>query len=162
MKFTFKEYKIARTKNYVKTNNLFFFCNGINLSYNNWIPIEQNLKNLKISYYKVFNKTSIKKLKNSIYKNVTAVVNSVTFLLKVTAPSKELEKQIIINNIKHLFFDMLALNLNNKVYSKTQLKTMVSCNYKNNKLLLFQFNLTNLKLSNKKTINKTKIRNNVI
>jgi hypothetical protein len=70
MKFTTKEYKITKTKSYIQTSNLFFFFNGINRNSNDWIIIEQKLKNINFEYYKIFNKTSKKTLENSIYKNV--------------------------------------------------------------------------------------------
>jgi hypothetical protein len=41
---------------------------------------------------------------------------------------------------------ILAVKFNNKVYSVAQLKSMNSLNYCENKLLIYQFGITNLKL----------------
>jgi hypothetical protein len=150
MKFTTKEYKITKTKSYIQTSNLFFFFNGINRNSNDWIIIEQKLKNINFEYYKIFNKTSKKTLENSIYKNVIPTINSITFLIKLRSNTKELSKQILLNNFEPLLFTLLAVKLNNKIYSTTQLKALPSLNYSENKLLLFQFSITNLKTFVKK------------
>lgn len=146
MKFTFKEYKNIKTKNYIKENNLFFFFNGININCYNWTFIKQNLQKINFNSYKISNKITINNLKKSIYKNIIPTINGVTFLLKPIETTKELKKQILFHNLKELFFDPLALNLNNKIYSNNQINNLLSNNYKDNKLLYFQFKITNLKI----------------
>jgi hypothetical protein len=90
-------------------------------------------------------------LNNSIYKNVTPLINSVTFLLKPLDNSKEITRQKILTNFEPLVFILLAIKLNNKIYSKNQLINKFSFKYKENKLLFFQFNATNIKIAlNKK------------
>ena len=37
MKLNIKDYKILKTKKYLKDNNLFFFVNGINQNVLDWI-----------------------------------------------------------------------------------------------------------------------------
>lgn len=145
MEFSSKEYKTSKTKQYIKTTKLFFFFTGIDKSSNDWILIEQNLNNLKFNYYKVFNKITTQTLQNSIYNNVKPVINGITFLIKPTFESQLLSKQVLINSFEPLFFVMLALKLNNKVYSTKRLGNMSSLEYHENKLLLYQFGLTNLK-----------------
>ena len=146
MDFTTKEYKIQKTKSYVQSNNLFFFFNGINRSSTDWIIVEQSLKNINFDYYKIFNQTSKKTLDNSIYKNITPTINSIIFLMKPISSSKELAKPVLLNSFEPLLFTLLAVKLNNKIYSHYQLKNTYSLNYKDNKLLLFQFGITNLKV----------------
>lgn len=146
MEFSSKEYHIQKTKNYITKNNLFFFFNGINRKSNNWIVSEQELKKMFFSYYKILNKISKKTLNNSIYLNSSSLINSVTFLLKTTLNNKKLTKQVLLKNFESLLFILLAIKINNKIYSKNQLINNFSFNYKENKLLLFQFSLTNTKI----------------
>lgn len=145
MKLTFKKYKITKIKSYIKTNNFFLFLNGINLNYNQWVFIEQNLQSVNFNYYKINNKISIKTLNTSIYKNITSTINSVIFLIDVIEPYQELKKQVILNHLNQLFFNILAINLNNHIYSKNQVQHILSLNYKTNKLLFYKFQITNLK-----------------
>lgn len=150
MKFTLKEYKIAKTKSYIKTNNLFFFFTGTYRNSNEWITVDQNLQNMNFDYYKIFNKTSKKTLKNSILKSFIPAINSITFLTELIINSKEVKKQTLLNSFEPLLFTILAIKLNNKIYSTYQLKKIFSCNYTENKLLFFQFGVTNLKIVLKK------------
>lgn len=145
MEFSSKNYHLKKTKNYTVKNNLFFFFNGINKKSNDWISVEQELQKLSFSYYKILNKISKKALNNSIYVNVTPLINSVTFLIKPEKNKKELTKHLLINNFDHLTLIILAVKLNNKVYSKNQLSDIFSFNYKENMLLLFQCGVTNIK-----------------
>ena len=142
MEFTSKEYKTFKIKNYLKNDKNFFFFNGINQNYSNWVKTEQSLKNINLSYYKILNKTSNKTFQNSIYKNMRFSINSVTFFIKPIILNPLLSKKILFNLDIFVF---LAFKLNNKIYSSTQVKYTNSFNYCENKLLLFQFNLINIK-----------------
>jgi hypothetical protein len=142
MKLTPKDYKTIKTKNYLKKNNLFFFFNGINQNSNNWIKTKQTLQNLNLNYYKVFNKTSINTCKNSIYQNTVATINGITFLIKPSLNTILITKKVLFNLDPFVF---LSLKLNNKIYSLNQVTCMNSLNYYNSKLLLYKFNITNIK-----------------
>jgi hypothetical protein len=142
MKLTPKNYKTIKTKNYLKKNNLFFFFNGINQNSNNWIRTKQDLQNLNLNYYKIFNKTSIATFKNSIYKNNDAPINGLTLLIKPTSHNILITKKILFSLDPFIF---LAFKLNNKIYSLTQIKQINSFSYYNNKLLLYKFGITNIK-----------------
>lgn len=146
MEFSSKEYHIKKTKNYLINNKLFFFFNGINIKSNNLLNIEQEIQKLSFSYYKILNKISKKTLDKSIYINISPLVNSVTFLIKPLNINKEITKQRILTNMEPLLFILLAIKLNNKIYSKDQLVDRFSFKYKENKLLFFQFNITNIKI----------------
>ena len=150
MDLTTKKFKIEKTKNLIKHNNLFIFLNGINRNSNDWILIEQELKKINFNYYKIFNKTSKKTLNNSIFLNTSSLINSMTFLLKPLVAEQEINKNILLNKIETLIFSLLAIKVNNKIYSKTKLKNLVSLNYKNNKLLLYKFLISNTKVILKK------------
>lgn len=150
MQFSSKDYKILKTKNYLKENSLFFFFNSIHRNSNDGIIIEQNLKKFNLNYYKIFNKTSRTTINNSIYKNSNELINSMTVFIKPISHSLELKKSNLLSCFEPLMFNMLAIKLNNKIYSTSQLKEISTLNYKDTKLLLFQFSLTNLKLILKK------------
>jgi hypothetical protein len=144
MEFNSKDYKIVKTKSYLKKTPLFFFLNTINHDSNDWVISEQNLKNLNLNYYKVFNKLTNNILKNSIYNN-TQIVNGITFFIKPSKNSKTLPKQVIVDNFEILLFTLLAIKLNNKIYTITHFKNSNSLEYKENKLALYQFGTLNLK-----------------
>jgi hypothetical protein len=139
-------YKLNKTKNYIKSNNLIFFLNGINKNSNDWVITEQKLKTLKLNYYKIFNKTTIKALKNSIYFSTIPMVYGIVFFIKPQTETQTLAVKNVSTNLESLFFTVLALKLNNKVYSAKQLKSNNSFKYKENGLLTAQFYTTNLKL----------------
>jgi hypothetical protein len=149
MDLTTKKFKIEKTKNFIKHYNLFIFLNGINRNSNDWILIEQELKKINFNYYKIFNKTSKTTLNSSIFLNTSSLINSMTFLLKPTE-KKDINKNILFNRIEALIFSLLAVKINNKIYSKPQLKTLISFNYKNNKLLFYKFLISNTKTIFKK------------
>lgn len=146
MKFSSKEYHIKKTKSYIK-KNLFFFFNGVNKKSNDWIHAEQELQKLSFSYYKILNKISKKTLNKSIYINVSSLINSVTFILQPEKiEKKEITKQVLIKSFEPLAFILLAVKFNNKIYSTNQLSNIFSFKYEENKLLFFQFNITNVKV----------------
>jgi hypothetical protein len=141
-----KTYKLNRTKNYIKENNLVFFFNGINKNSNHWLLTEQKLKTLKLNYYKIFNKTTIKSLKKSIYFSTTPMIYGIIFFIRPHSETQALSVKNVLNNLESLSLTVLALKLNNKVYSAKQIKNNNSLNYKENKLLMSQFCITGLKL----------------
>ena len=143
MQLNFKNYRIIKTKNYIKKENLYFFFNGITKDSNNWTIIEQNLKVIHFNYYKVFNQTSKKVFSHSIYKHTRWIINSITFLIKPNI--KKLFKQTLSVNFDFILFNMLGLKINNKIYQTNQFKKNYSLNYKNNKKLVFQFKITSLR-----------------
>ena len=96
MKLSFKKYKILKIKNYIKTNNLFIFFNGIHQNSTNWIKTEQGLKSRHLSYYKIFNKTSKIIFKKSIYKNTKSLINGLTFFIKPEIRSS-ISKKLLLN-----------------------------------------------------------------
>jgi hypothetical protein len=145
MKFSLKNYKTSKTKNYLKTNDLFFFFSGVNRNSVDWVTTEQNLKTINFSYYKVFNKTANKALKSSIYNSIKPVINGITFFIKPTVTSKPLAREVVLEHFEPLLFILLGVKFNNSIYSAAQLKEMNSLNYSENKLLFYQFGLTNLK-----------------
>lgn len=144
MKLTLKNYKTFNTKQYIKSTNLFFFFNGINQNSKDSIETKQKLKNINFNCYKIFNKTSTKIFKDSIYKNVTPLINGETFFVKSTV-KKPLSKKVLFDNFENLMFIFLASKINNKIYFSNQLKNVNILNYYKSNLLLCQFLISNLK-----------------
>jgi len=145
MELTTKNYKINKIKNYIKNNHIFFLFNGNTLKSYDWIITEQSFKNMNFKYYKIFNKAAIKTLNKSVYKQIKTTINGITFFIRPTQNIPLLTKQLLFNNFESLFFSLIALKINNKMYSSKQLKNISSLNYKTNKLLIYQFNITHLK-----------------
>ncbi len=155
MKFDSKNYKINKTKNYIKTNCILFFINGVNKKSNDWIHIEQNLKKISFKYYKVFNKTTRKALTDSSFNNIVSnTINGITFLMAPEKNTKNLLKSTIIKDLRFSFFILLTIKFNNKLYSATQLQKVNSLNYINNKLLIYQFGIVHLKHFNSLNLSK--------
>jgi len=147
MKITVKEYKASKIKLYLKKENMLFFFSGINKDSTSWIHTEQNLKNINFQYYKIFNTTAINTLKNSVYKSVSALVNGPTFLIKPIVDSKPQYKSVLLKNFESLLFTLLAVKIGNKIYGINQVNFCNSLEYRENVLLFYRFNLTNLKSS---------------
>lgn len=147
MRLNFKKYKIFKTKNYIKKNNLYFFFGGIDESFKNWIFIEQKLKNMYYNYYKIFNKTTKKLFNRSIYSIIKLFINTVTFLIKPA--NSFLSKKVLKVKLKFLLFDMLSIKINNKVYQINQFKNNYSLSYKFSKLLFFQYGIFYFKSQSK-------------
>jgi hypothetical protein len=145
MKFSSKEYHIKKTKTHLKKTKLFIFFSGINRNSNDWIVVEQKLKVLNFYYYKIFNRISKNTIKNSVYSKTWTLINGITFFVKPIKQEKDLTKSVLLKTFDNLTFTFLALKLNNKIYSKNELEKNFSLNYRDNKLLLFKFGLTNLK-----------------
>jgi hypothetical protein len=144
MKFTSKEYKTLKTKKYLKSRKLFFFFNGIYQNTNHWIKTEQELKNINCTYYKVFNKTSTKNFENSIYKHFKFTISSITFFIQPDKSNKLMLKKTLFNLNSFIF---LAIKMNTKIYSSSQINYLYSFYYYNNKLLFYKFLLTSIKNS---------------
>jgi len=124
-----------------------YYIQFFELKSNDWLLVEQGLKHINFNYYKIFNRTTKKTFKNSIYKTTEPTVNSITFLIKPKI--NQLFKQILITNFEPLLFNMLAIKINNKIYQTTCLKQSHSLNYNENKLLIYQFGITQIKKKSK-------------
>lgn len=145
MKLSVKNYKILKTKEYFKVNNLFFFVNGINQNSLDWLLTEQGLKTAGFNSYKLINKTAVKTLNNSIYDNNTSLaISGSTFLIK-PQQNKNFLKHTILTTFNPLFFELLVIKFNNKIYPVTSLENTYSFKYKEAKLLFYQFNQTHIK-----------------
>jgi endo-1,4-beta-mannosidase len=146
MKLNSKTYKTNKTKNFIKTNGFFFIFNGTNRKATDWIVTEQELINVHFEYYKIFNKIASKTFINSKFKNFKSTINSITFFINPSLNNTTLKKHVLINNFESLLFKLLAIKLNNKIYSAKQLNKLYVMTYRDNKILLYQFGIANLKI----------------
>lgn len=147
MQFNSKIFQISKTKQYLRKNYFFLFSVSANQDAQNWVITEQNLHKLKLSYYKINNNTTVKALQNSMYINSISIINSTFFFLKPEQNNKLLTRYNLINILKSVFFIILAIKLNEKVYAIVQLKSIRSFNCKKNISILYQFLLVNLTFS---------------
>lgn len=145
MQINFKNYKIKKSKDYLKKNSVYFFFKAPSKSAKSWIVIDQNLKIVNLRYYKIFNKASKNTVKKSIYKNINETINGITFLIK--PKTSIISREILITNLESLCFNMLGIKLNNKIYQTMQIKNSVSLNYLNTKKVTLQFRSIDLNKS---------------
>ena len=128
MKFNLKTYQENKTKQYLKDSKLVVLSTNANKKSHNWVITEQELLKLKLRYYKIYNKTTKKIIKDSIYSNFVNIIGSTFFFLK---PANNNEIQIETKMFpQKLDFTTLAIKLNKKVYAPAQLKTIQSFYYK--------------------------------
>lgn len=146
MKLTVKNYKIIKIKKYFKLSHFFFVVNGINRDSLDWLLTKQGLETVGFNYYKILNRITTKTLNTSIYLNIKSLTNGSTFFIKPKL-NRYLPKQTILSTFNPLFFELLIIKLNNKVYTIDYFKNVYSLKYKETKLLFYQFNLTHLKTS---------------
>ena len=143
MEINLKNYNISKTQTFIQDEILLVFLNGLPLELNANISTEQKLKKLRLSGYKTHNKITKKLLKQSIYHNLLSIIQNNMFLL--TTEEKMMISTVVTSNFEQLSLLFLFLKLNNKFYSKHQLKNSFIINYDKNNLTFFKFGLTNIK-----------------
>jgi hypothetical protein len=131
MDFNLKSYRVLKVKNYLKNCDFFFFFHSAKLRSNEWISIEQDLKKLKLKYYKVFNGTTLETINNSVYKNFNQIICGIVLLIEPRFKLTTLELDLIKRHLKPLFA-LLSVKLNNKIYAVEQLKGLKTFSYKQN------------------------------
>lgn len=139
----FKNYQNIKIKNYLKNSSLLLFSNGINQNSKNQILLKQELKKLKITYYKIYNKLTIKIFKTSIYKNLAKIIYSPVFFLTLKQKNFNI---LTTKYLEALKFSILGIKLNKKIYLIKQIKNIKSTNYKAGISIFYQFALIHLKL----------------
>lgn len=125
MDFSLKTYRRLKIKYYLKTINFFFFFHGASLNNESWIKTEQTLVRNKLKYYRVFNTLMIRTLKCSIFKNLITLLHGPIVLINTDNVELTLKK---LKNINPLI-NLLCLKLNNKIYSRKQIKNIKKLSY---------------------------------
>ena len=153
MDFNLKDYQILKLKKYFKKNGFFLLFHSAKLSLNQWVVVEQELKKLKLNYYKTLNGTTLKTLEKSIYKNFSPIVTNFVILIDSKFKTAEFDLDRLTRDLKPSF-SLISLKLNNKIYSSAQLKGVKSLSYKKNMFNLHrsldQHLKTSYRLTNKK------------
>jgi len=125
MDFSLKTYRRLKIKYYLKTINFFFFFHGASLNNESWIKTEQTLVRNKLKYYRVFNTLMIRTLKCSIFKNLITLLHGPIVLINTDNVELTLKK---LKNTNPLI-NLLCLKLNNKIYSRKQIKNIKKLSY---------------------------------
>ena len=130
MDFNLKTYKYLKIRYYFKTVNFFLFFQGTSLNNKNWIKIEQNLYIHKLKYFRIFNKLMINVLINSVFKNVNTLINGPILILN----NKDSKTKLTFTELENIssFIHFLGFKLNNKIYSKNQIKNLKKISYVKN------------------------------
>jgi len=138
MDFSFKNYQIFKLKKYLKKKDFFFLFHSAKLDLTKWTNVEQNLKKLKLSYYKPLNSTTSNSFKKSIYQNFSLIINGFVLFIDPNHKTSELNYDSTLKNLK-TSFSLISVKLNNKIYSPVQLKRMKNLSYEKN---MFNFHKT--------------------
>lgn len=135
MDYTLKKYQIKKTKKYFKNNSLFFFFNFSKLKPKEWLKIEQQLQQLKLTQYKTFNGITKKIFYDSIYINYLNIITGLITLIKPNIQNNELKLTELTKKLLPLF-TLLSLKLNTKVYLAAQFSKIKTLSYSKNILHL--------------------------
>ena len=134
MEFKSKHYKLKIIEYYIKKKRLFFLFDTTDLKNDTWLEVEQTFKKSGLKFYK-FNNTGIKLiLKKTTLKNLNPVINGPLKLVYFENKKKDLKSTILQQSRYN--FQLYLIKLNNKIYSKLQLKNLNFFNYKTNLFLL--------------------------
>jgi hypothetical protein len=142
-----KDYQGVKLKKFFKTNDFFFLFHSAKLDLNQWIQTEQNLKKLKLKYSKILNGTTLKLFNSSIYQNLSSVICGFVLFIHPNFKITNLQFKPIKKNLKPSF-ELIAIKLNNKMYSTSQLKGLNSLSYRTNMFNLYKSLDKHLKTSN--------------
>jgi hypothetical protein len=152
-----KDYERIKLQKLLKTNDFFFLCHSSKLNLNQWMHTEQKLKKLKLKYSKTLNSTALKLFKNSIYKNLTPIIQGFVLFVNSNFKTAELRLNALQKDLKPSF-ELIAIKLNNKTYATSQLKGLKTFSYNKNVFNLHQsldrYLKTTYLLTEKKTISK--------
>lgn len=144
MKLNEKKFKSIKIRKYLKNNNLLFFNAGKNQTSVNSLITKQKLKRIGLSSSNVSNQVITKILTNSIIYFTKNFITGATIIFFQEIVNLCLKHSIL--NVFNLFtFELVMLKLNNKTYTVNSLKRNYSLNYKETKLVLWQFLATFLK-----------------
>lgn len=147
MEITIKKYKYLKIKTYFKNSNFFLIYNGTNMK--NFIEMDQKLKKLDLTYYKVYNKLTKKVLKDSIYKNYHSLASSLIIIIKPKSKFTNLTFNGYLSLDDSL--NLLAIKVNNKIYTLSKINSSLQLNHKNDNLILTKVLKSQLKLPYKLT-----------
>jgi len=123
------------------------------------LKIEQSFVTNKLKYVRVLNKLMINTLTNSIFKNLIVLIHGPILLLSIDKNNSKLtfKKLESINPL----INFLGFKLNNKIYSKEQIRNLKKMSYCDNVFILHNSMKTFTKIpyhkfKSKKTVSLSK------
>ena len=152
MDHNLKKYRVLKIKKQLKDSTLLLLYHSAKIKLDKWMLTEQRLKKIKFEYNQVYNGTTIKTFNNSIYKNMSHIIQGVLIFTTPSYKSIEIPLKTVKNNLEPSFI-LLFLKLNNKFYSVQQFKNLNNLSYKktvfNFTRNLERYSKTTYKLTNK-------------
>jgi len=141
MDFNLKTYKRFKIKHYFRTKDFFYFFHGTSLRNENWINTEQEFTRHELKYVRILNKLMINVLRGSIFRNLVVLMHGPILLLNNKSNFSKLtfEELESINPL----ISFLGCKLNNKIYSKKQIRNLKRVSYIEN-VSIFHSSLKNL------------------
>lgn len=156
MKLKFKNYKLFKTKSFLKKENLVFIYHSVNLNKKYWVNIEQELAKSNLMCYKIHNTLFLNSIKTSIFFNILKNMSG-PVLFSYIKPFDTNDSSFKTFKIINPKFSFLCLKVKKKVYSTYQLKNIKSIKFINNAIsfnLILKIFIKNLFISNFLLINK--------
>jgi len=147
MKLNLKKYQIKKTSKFLKKKKIFLIFNGVTRNIKENIgSYKQKLEDFSTAQYKIFNRTALSLIKDSIFKNSKLIIHCVTFFVESNPLNfKKNFKKYALHNFKKKFFNLVGVRINYKIYSTIQSMELNSFKYTQTKTLFFQFNIKNVK-----------------
>ena len=140
MDFNLKTYKHHKIKTSFQQFNLLFFLHSPFIDNKTSIKTNQKLLKFKLQHYKISNKLFNNTIKNSVFTHLTVLIHA-SIILVNSSQSITFTQLTKINPLT-----LLGLRLNNKIYSKKQLKKLKKVSYIQNVLVLHNSIRTIIKL----------------
>jgi hypothetical protein len=122
VKFNIKTYKLSKIESNFRHNNLLLLCNTKTTRNN--LRTTQKLKKLNLKSYKLYKTLTQRIFKDSIYGNQEFLINGLVMLV---IP----EVALTLNTLSQLneVATVIALKVNNKIYSIDQLNSIIKFKY---------------------------------
>ena len=141
-KIIFKKYKLEKSKKQIKYNKIGFLFHATNSDSIKKLKLDQNLEKNNFKSIKIKNNLLKIVLKTSIFSKQCHLINGSLCFLYYSNP------KIINGKFKNIFkvdpgLSLIAIKLNNKIYSINQLKKITTVNYVEN-LKIFSKTLNNI------------------
>ena len=131
MKKKFKTYKLCKIKKFLKKHPIFLISHTLNLNSKDWNVVEKKLITFNLKYYKLNNTLTKHTIINSILLNFKPILSgSLCFVYPKNYNNFEPNLQDLTKINKTM--PVLGIKLNQKIYSKNQLPTIYTLNYKKN------------------------------
>jgi len=146
MKLDIKKYRLKKIEHYFKNNKLIVITNKGNVKHNDTTILTNFFVN---------NNLLRKKLKDSIYNNLTFLITGFVNLSIIKYNlNLDLEKHFIKNVNSKSNSIIIALKLNSKIYSSSQLTKLKSLHYSTNTVFLHKTLKNCISFPSKKIISK--------